>query len=296
MVKRHKRRKFSGRVCEQIVYTVAGGADPKTSRPKKPRFQSQEEREEFNTRISAAKFAALVNANFSPTSYYSTLTLDSEHEVHTAQEMRRIRDKLYRRLVYHYPKAKIVIVYGRGKSTSRFHLHLITDGIPADELGRLWGLGSVIDCKPLRKHNYYLHEKGNKVDHGQDYTALANYLHGHWRKESSAATGTRPVAAASGRSRSPRPRRSGTTARRDRQSPRAATSSSSPEPRSMDSYISNMYGIPKTRHISGTGAAFFKPCKCVEFLRRRRKELNRCRNRDTGGTGMSAAPSANTRN
>ncbi len=47
MVKRHKRRKFSGRVCEQIVYTVAGGADPKTSRPKKPRFQSQEEREEF---------------------------------------------------------------------------------------------------------------------------------------------------------------------------------------------------------------------------------------------------------
>ena len=155
MVKRHKRRKFSGRVCEQIVYTVAGGTDPKTSRPKKPRFQSQEEREEFNTRISAAKFVALVNANFSPSSYYSTLTLDQEHEVHTAPEMRRIRDNFYRRMVYRYPEAKIVIVYGRGKSTNRFHLHLITDGIPADELGRLWGLGSVIDCKP----------------------------HGHWRKE-----------------------------------------------------------------------------------------------------------------
>ena len=126
---------------------------------------------------------ALVNANFSPSSYYSTLTLDQEHEVHTAQEMRRIRDNFYRRMVYRYPEAKIVIVYGRGKSTNRFHLHLITDGIPADELGRLWGLGSVIDCKPLRKHNYYLDENGNKVDHGQDYTALANYLHGHWRKE-----------------------------------------------------------------------------------------------------------------
>ena len=86
MAKRHKRRKFSGRVCEQIVYTVAGGTDLKTSRPKKQRFQSQEEREEFNTRVSAAKFAALVNANFSPTSYYSTLTLDPEHEVHTAQD------------------------------------------------------------------------------------------------------------------------------------------------------------------------------------------------------------------
>ncbi len=84
MVRRHKRRKFSGRVCEQIVYTVAGGTDPKTSRPKKPRFQTQEEREEFNTRISAAKFAALVNANFSTSSYYSTLTLDTEHEVHSS--------------------------------------------------------------------------------------------------------------------------------------------------------------------------------------------------------------------
>ncbi len=183
MVKRHKRRKFSGRVCEQIVYKVAGGTDPKTSRPKKPRFQSQEEREEFNTRISAAKFAALVNANFGPTSYYSTLTLDQEHEVHTAQEMRRIRDNFYRRMVYRYPEAKIVIVYGRGKSTNRFHLHLITDGIPADELGRLWGLGSVIDCKPLRKHNYYLDENGNKIDHGQDYTGLANYLFDHWTPE-----------------------------------------------------------------------------------------------------------------
>lgn len=69
MAKRHKRRLFTGAVCTQIVYTVSDGADPKTSRPKKPRFQSQEEREEFNTRISAAKFVALVNANFSPSSY-----------------------------------------------------------------------------------------------------------------------------------------------------------------------------------------------------------------------------------
>ena len=183
MVKRHKRRKFSGRVCEQIVYTVSGSTDPKTSRPKKPRFQSQEEREEFNTRISAAKFAALVNANFSPSSYYSTLTLDQEHEVHTAQEMRRIRDNFYRRMVYRYPEAKIVIVYGRGKSTSRFHLHMISDGIPEDEIGRIWGIGSVIEVRHLREHNYYMDENGNKVDHGRDYKALADYLHGHWKKE-----------------------------------------------------------------------------------------------------------------
>lgn len=39
------------------------------------------------------------------------------------------------------------------------------------------------ESKALRKHNYYMDKNGNKVDHGQDYTALANYLHGHWREE-----------------------------------------------------------------------------------------------------------------
>ena len=183
MVKRHKRRKFSGRVCEQIVYTVAGGTDPKTSRPKKPRFQTREEQDEFNRKISEGKLEALVNANFGPTSLYSTLTLDAENEVHTAAEMRQIRNRFYRRLLYKYPNAKIVIVYGQGKSTSRFHLHMISDGIPEDEIGRIWGLGSVIEVRHLREHNYYMDENGNKVDHGRDYKALADYLHAHWRKE-----------------------------------------------------------------------------------------------------------------
>lgn len=183
MVKRHKRRKFSGRVCEQIVYTVAGGTDPKTSRPKKPRFQTREEQDEFNRKISEGKLEALVNANFGPTSLYSTLTLDAENEVHTATEMKLIRDRFYRRLLYKYPNAKIVIVYGQGKSTSRFHLHMISDGIPEEEIGRIWGLGSVIEVRHLREHNYYMNENGNKVDHGRDYKALADYLHAHWRKE-----------------------------------------------------------------------------------------------------------------
>ena len=183
MAKRHKRRKFSGRVCEQIVYTVAGGRDPKTSRPKKPRFQTREEQDEFNRKISEGKLEALVNANFGPTSLYSTLTLDAENEVHTATEMKLIRDRFYRRLLYKYPNAKIVIVYGQGKSTSRFHLHMISDGIPEEEIGRIWGLGSVIEVRHLREHNYYMNENGNKVDHGRDYKALADYLHAHWRKE-----------------------------------------------------------------------------------------------------------------
>ena len=183
MAKRHKRRLYAGAVCTQIVYTVSDGADKKTSKPRKPRFQTQAERDEFNSKQSLDRLVALMNANFSPTSLYSTLTLDAENEVHTAEEMRRVRDNLVRRMQYHYPEAKIVAFYGRGKTTNRFHLHLVTEGIQEEAIGGLWGLGSVIDCKPLRKHNYYLDENGNKVDHGQDYTALANYLHGHWRKE-----------------------------------------------------------------------------------------------------------------
>nr|DAV54206.1 MAG TPA: hypothetical protein [Caudoviricetes sp.] len=33
-----------------------------------------------------------------------------------------------------------------------------------------------------------------------------------------------------------------------------------------------------------------------KVLERSRKEVGKCQSRDTGGTGMSAAPSANTRN
>ena len=39
--------------------------------------------------------------NFGPTSKYSTLTMDDEHEVHTFQEARRVRDNFYNRLIYH---------------------------------------------------------------------------------------------------------------------------------------------------------------------------------------------------
>lgn len=183
MARRNKRRIFAGCVCEQIVYGVAEGTALRESRPKKPRFTSTQERAEFNNKVSERKFAALVNANFGPTSLYTTLTLAPENEVHTAQEMRRIRDNYYRRLTYRFPEAKIVMVYGQGKSTSRYHLHMISDGIPADELAKLWRLGSVAESKHLREHNYYMDKNGTKVDHGRDYTSLANYLHGHWRAE-----------------------------------------------------------------------------------------------------------------
>lgn len=243
---------------------MAAGAELKTSRPRKPRFANKAERAEFNRKNSERKFAALVNANFGPTSLYSTLTLADEYEVHSAQEMRKIRDKYYRRLSYSFPEAKIVMVYGRGKSTSRFHLHMITDGIPASELARLWGLGSVAESKALRKHNYYMDKNGNKVDHGQDYTALANYLHGHWREEfgghrwKASRNCVKPEAEPA------------TEAVRDYSTERPPVA---PRGYVLVEALATQYGFlyfkyvldPKKRKQSGVGAAYITPCKCVAF-------------------------------
>ena len=90
-MKRIKRRTFAGSVCEQIVYNVRESTDTKR------------------------KNAQLINNNFSQTSYYSTLTFAVDYEVHTAEECRRERDNLYRRILYRYPSAQVYIVYGRGK-------------------------------------------------------------------------------------------------------------------------------------------------------------------------------------
>lgn len=174
-----KRRIFSGVVCEQEVYSVSTNRK-RVSRDAVPRirFQSEEERQRHKDGISRRRFVQLVNANFSPTSFYSTMTFDAEHEIYTFQDARRIRDNYVRRLKYVNPDAVICVVMGRGKSTSRIHLHLITEGIDARDLIRLWPFGDVVECKRLRAHNYY-----NGIDYGQDYTALATYLWNHWTPE-----------------------------------------------------------------------------------------------------------------
>lgn len=183
-MKRVKKRRFSGAVCEQIVFNVRETTDTKTAKPRRPRFQTEEEREEFNNEISRKKFVHMVNGTFTTAGYYSTLTFSTEYEIHTAEDARRERKNFYRRIMRKYPEAKVVIVYGRGKATSRFHLHMISEGVPIEEIGKIWGRGSVIETKQLRAHNYYVDQKtGELVDHGADWTALASYMHAHWRKE-----------------------------------------------------------------------------------------------------------------
>lgn len=174
-----KRRIFSGTVCEQIVFLAPERLrDLKNARPARPRFKTTEEREAHRLGISRRKHARIVNANFGPGSLYGTLTLDDENEVHTFQEARRLRDNYYKRLLYHYPDARVMLYMGRGKHTRRIHFHILTDGIPAEAVVRLWGMGDVRRVEPLREHNYY-----NGIDCGQDYTGLANYLFDHWTEE-----------------------------------------------------------------------------------------------------------------
>lgn len=176
-MKRVKRRIFSGVVCEQVVYNVSDRADIKKSEPR-PRFKDEAEREQHKTGISRRKFARIVNENFSPTSYYSTLTFADDCEVHTFREARRIRNNYARRLQRAFPDARFVIVMGRGKTTSRIHFHMLSDGIPEEVIGEKWNEGSVIHVRQLREHNYY-----DGIDYGQDYTGLANYLFDHWTPE-----------------------------------------------------------------------------------------------------------------
>lgn len=178
-MKKVKRRTFSGSVCEQEVFSISERAarNIKAAEPR-PRFATEEEREAHKLGIARRKHARQFNANYSPTSLYSTLTMDDEHEVHTFQEARRVRDLLFRRLKYHCPEARIHIYMGRGKSTQRIHLHMVSDGVPEELIREQWDAGSIVRIEHLREHNYY-----EGKDYGQDYTGLANYLFDHWTPE-----------------------------------------------------------------------------------------------------------------
>lgn len=176
---RVKRRTFSGAVCEQEVFTISDRVtDVKNAVPPPPRFKTLEERERHRIGVSRRHHARVVNANFNPQSLYSTLTIDNEHEVHTFDEARRVRDLYVRRLKYAFPDARISIYMGRGKSTFRIHMHMISHGVPEEVIKAKWTAGSVLRIEPMRAHNYY-----DGVDRGQDYTGLANYLFDHWTPE-----------------------------------------------------------------------------------------------------------------
>lgn len=177
-----KMRIYSGPVIEQLVYNVPDGIsnfrlyDP--DKRLRERFRTPEERAAFVREISRRLHFRNFMANFSPTSLYSTLTFDDEHEVHTFQEAKRIRNNIRRVFQTACPDAVFFLYMGRGKSTERIHFHMVSEGLPEDVITKKWKYGMVTRCVHLRKHNFY-----NGKDHGVDYTGLANYLFNHWTPE-----------------------------------------------------------------------------------------------------------------
>ena len=165
-------------VCEQIVFSIPDRLKNLDKAEPRPRFKNEAEREAHKLAISRRKHNEFFNENFSPTSLYSTLTLDNEHEVHTFDEAGHLLDLYVRRLKYDYPDAVIFAYMGRGKTTARIHFHMVSEGVPEDAILKKWGLGAITRIEHLREHCYY-----DGVDHGQDYTGLATYLFNHWTPE-----------------------------------------------------------------------------------------------------------------
>ena len=133
-------------MCEQEVFTISDRVKDIRKAEPRQRFKTPEERAQHRINISRKKHARYFNENFNPRSLYSTLTFDVEHECHEYRDVKRIRDLFVRRL--------------------------------KDFIEKKWEFGSVLRIEHLREHNYY-----NGIDHGQDYTGLANYLFDHWTPE-----------------------------------------------------------------------------------------------------------------
>lgn len=180
-----KRRVWAGCTLDQEVMIVSDpkDGDIKKARPKL-RFKTEEERAEHREKMALKRFVRRFNATFRAGDLYATLTFDDAHEVHTFAEARRVRDIYWRRLRRRFPEAVIVLVMGRGKSTSRIHFHLVAQGISGKALKACWTWGMVLEpIRVLREHNYYIDAQGNKVDHGADFRGLATYLYQHWTEE-----------------------------------------------------------------------------------------------------------------
>ncbi len=183
-MKKVKRRTFSGHVCEQEIYYVADTAASagKALRDRAPRlrFKSEEERAAHREGIARRAHTRAFNANFGPTSLYSTPTFDDAHEVYDFRDAKRVLRNYIRRLQRRYPEAVIFAYLGRGENTERIHAHMVTEGIPEEALGGLWGQGEVRKIQNLHE-SCVRRSDGSEI--GRDYSQLANYLYNHWTPE-----------------------------------------------------------------------------------------------------------------
>ena len=173
-----KRKITSGCVIEQEVYYIAPNRQRIATAQPILRFKNEEERAAHRTEMSRRHHTRLFNSNFTPQSLYSTLTFDNDHEVHTFDEARRVATLFMRRLKDANPDARIMLYMGRGKSTDRIHFHMVSNGLAREIITSKWKAGMITRIVSLRANNKY-----DGIDHGPDYTGLANYLFDHWTPE-----------------------------------------------------------------------------------------------------------------
>lgn len=173
-----KAKVYSGVVLEQYIYHASSRCKDPARAKLRPRFADEESRRRHRDEIARRRHARIFNATFDSSAFYITLTCDDAHELHSFTDAKCVLDRYVRRLRYAYPDSVVFAYKGRGASTERIHFHLVTKGIPRDAIVEKWELGGVTRIKRLREHNYY-----DGVDHGQDFSGLANYLFNHWTPE-----------------------------------------------------------------------------------------------------------------
>lgn len=166
---RCSKKTISGAVCEIEVYSVSDGVKlTKNTEPKPVNVRTDEEKARYNRHKSEKHFVRLVNTNFTSAAYYVTLTYDNEHLPPSYTEAAKNLDNYTRRLRYSNPHAKIVAVTGYGSRSGRLHHHLIVSGVSEGDILGKWFLGDIAKVEHLHGNEY-----------GEDFTALAVYLHQH---------------------------------------------------------------------------------------------------------------------
>lgn len=178
LIGRIKKRTFAGVVCEQEVYTISPRGKRTSASEPRLRFNDEAERAAHREGISRKRHAQIVNANFRPEDLYITLTFDQKNECHSFRECWRLLKRFIRRLQRKYPSGRMMYYCGRGENTNRYHVHMLAAGIPEGAIISKWGYGEVKDVDKLWAHCMY-----EGIDHGADYTKLANYLFDHWEPE-----------------------------------------------------------------------------------------------------------------
>lgn len=170
---KYMKKTYSGSVLEIELFNGADSKAPKL-KTNPEAIRTEQQRQEYNRRKSEKHFIRIVNTNFNHNAYYVTLTYNNDNLPDTYEQAQKNLDNYIRRLRRINPQAKIIGVTGYGRKGGRLHHHLIISGVAESDIIGKWCGGDIIRAETLRKNNIY-----NGKNHGEDFTALAAYLHAH---------------------------------------------------------------------------------------------------------------------